>query len=183
MIEFIREKSHAITLDVSLGACLGALYFLLLHADPMNALTGLLPDLALYKLRLADLLKPFVLVCPSLAFTIPIASYLHNVETGRYAFGAYSTMPFISCGLMLLTYAVSRRIGRGLLKDVAINGLAGIMLGIVLSTNIVMIAAMSAPQAVTHLVYVAFGLKCVTKALTFITGSLILIGIQWRKFQ
>ena len=172
MMTTIVEKANAIASEIVIAIALGIAYFVMLHSDPMNALTGIVPDLALLKLRLADLLKPFVLVCPGVAFTIPIASYLHNVETGRYAFGAYSIMPFVSSGLMLLTYFVSRKIGRSLLKDVTINGMAGILLGIVLSVNIAMIGSM------TELVHIALGLKCMTKAITFIVGAMILNGLD-----
>jgi len=168
-------KTRPLAKGVGLSICLGLLYYILLHTNPANALTGVIPDIALLKLRMADLLKPFVMVCPGLAFTIPIASYMHNVDTGRIAFGAYSIMPFASAGLLYATYKASQLLGRGLLKDVVINGVAGILMGIIVSVNITMISNAH------ELLKIAVSLKCMKIALVFIAGTLILNAIEGMK--
>jgi hypothetical protein len=171
-IALTKEKvnAKAVARQGAIGITVGAVYFGLLVANPLSALTGV-ASLAMYaKLRFANLLAPLALSNPGAILGMAMASWYFNIYSGRATLFTYPAMTIAFMGVLLGMHTVSKKIGRSTKKDLAVLAIFGALLGAIASLNLMVIASWTQSATWSQLLQVGVLWKIVNHSIIFMAG-------------
>lgn len=165
-----RTLTQTIVKEGAIVITFAVLYFAMVNMNPWAGLTGMANLAILSNIRIANILKAFVIVSPSAVGGIAMGAYAFNMYSGKVAFGAYSAMPFITMCIGALAFFVSAKIGRSTIKDLSVLAVYGLITGLVVSLNLVAISTLVSNETWSMIFTTAVQLKIAFHIITPMIG-------------
>jgi hypothetical protein len=161
-----RVNIKAIATQVVIALSFAALYYGMVMYSPVPAKSSLIGMVFGKTLRLANMLRAFVLVTPMAPVGTAIGAYLMKVHAG---FGEYlgSSLNLI---LGLSIYRVSKKVGRSVLKDLVLLATYGFLSGLIITITHAGLAAFMNLGTFTSLLYGLLTFKLVTSTVIYLAG-------------
>ena len=131
--------SEVLIKELLIAIAIGITYYYAAHFDPFAATTGLANLLAGH-IKLANILKAFILISPGAAIGIAGSNLALLVDSGKIAIPSYLILQPIVLLLGLGTYALSKKIGRSTIKDITLIVMYALISGFIIKLNLVSIA-------------------------------------------
>ena len=87
-------------------------------------------------IKLANMLRAFLLVSPAVVIGTGIGAWLFNMSTGTSGVSAYPILPFILTAVGLAFYKISQKYGRSIIKDLIILTIFGFISSLIVTLNL-----------------------------------------------